>query len=269
MTSSGPGGHQPGPVPPLPAPPARSGAFDLRRLGVPDLGMPVAAVLYLVLACLPWASVDFFAGRFTVSGFRFSGLVTVTLVLLLAAAVWALLPAVTVVRLQFPRHVVTGGLAALAVLMTLITWLRSLDYGFAAPAFLGLLVTLAAVALAAVGLLPELRGTAGRPGSGAPGQPPAPAAGPAYGRPGWQPPQGVRPAGQPPVPAPPGNGLPAATPPVAAPPVYTPPPPTAPPAPQPAPPSGPAAPRPSDEEAGFWSRPRPGDPGAQSGPDAG
>jgi hypothetical protein len=283
MTSSGPdrppagqpGPSQPGPPQPGPPPAARPTAVDLRRLAPADLGLVVAAVLYLVLGCLPWASVDFFAGRFSVNGFRFSGLVTVSLVLLIAAAVWSLLPAVTEVRLQFPRHGVSGGLAALAVLMTLIAWLRSLDYGFAAAAFLGLLVTLAALGLALLGLLPEmyrvpsLRSRAGAAAQWA-GRPVAPSAGPAaeapgggpaYGHPGWQPPGSAAPWPAP-APVPPSAPEPPAAEQL---PVYTPPPPTAPPARPGPPPAPPVTPQPSAEEADFWRRP--GAAGAQPGPD--
>ena len=116
------------------------------------------ALLYLVLGLLPWASVTFdVLGRVSASGYRLSVLVPVAAVLLVAAAAWVLLPALRRLPVPFPRAAVTLGLAALAFLLTLVTWLRTTDYGFEAVPLLALLVTVLVGVSAARALLPQLR----------------------------------------------------------------------------------------------------------------
>ncbi len=133
------------------------GGFDLKKLKVADYVVAGSAVLYLLFALLPWFSGDFgFGYSYSVNGFE-SGLIIFSFVLLLAAAVWALLPALLDLRLGFPRSFVTVGLTGLAFLLTLIEWIQTFDAGFSIFALLTFLVSAAALAFAVLGLLPELR----------------------------------------------------------------------------------------------------------------
>jgi hypothetical protein len=154
-------------------PPAGSAA---RRPTRPGLGVAAGALLYVALGFLPWAAVTFdVLGRISASGYGLSALVPVAAVLLVAAALWALLPPVVPVPVALPRGAVTLGLAALAFLLTLVTWLRSTDYGFEPVPLVAVLVTVAVVVSAARTVLPELSAPdgAGRPGPPppAPGEP--------------------------------------------------------------------------------------------------
>ncbi|GAB3364876.1 hypothetical protein [Modestobacter lapidis] len=160
-------------------PRARKGSAT-RRPAVHDLVPAAGALLYVVLGLLPWAAVTLdVLGRISASGYGFSVLVPIGAVLLVAAGAWALLTAVVAVPVPFPRSGVTLGLAAPAFLLTLVTWLRSTDYGFEPVPLLALLVTVAVAVSAARALLPELRAAAGagRPDPVAhdpvPGDPPA------------------------------------------------------------------------------------------------
>ncbi|MCZ2823696.1 MULTISPECIES: hypothetical protein [unclassified Modestobacter] len=161
MTPSGPaqppaGPQQPGG--PLPGAPAAGPGFDRSRLGTADVLVAGGALLYVLVGFLPWASVDFdFVGRITASGYEYSGLVVLGALLLLAAGAWAVLPAVRQDRVGPLRAAPTVVLAALALLCTLIAWLRSADYGFQLPALLGVLLAAAVTVLAALSLLPGLR----------------------------------------------------------------------------------------------------------------
>jgi hypothetical protein len=149
-----------------PGRPAGAG-FDLTRLKVADYVVAAGAVAYLVLGLLTWVDLDdiYFSGDYDVSGFSFSGLVTSSFVLLLATAVWALLPAVTEVRLGFPRSWITVGLAALALLLTLIAWIQTFEWEFSLVGLLALLVTAAVTAFAFLRLLPEMRNEPALPGA--------------------------------------------------------------------------------------------------------
>ncbi|SFO95949.1 hypothetical protein SAMN05660464_1719 [Geodermatophilus dictyosporus] len=224
---------QPPPSGPGPGRPAGAGV-DLERLGVADLVVAGGALLYLVLALLPWvtySSDDFGIPGFDVpavsysfTGFDVSGLVPSSFVLLLLAAVWALLPAVVDLRLGFPRSWVTVGLAGLATLLTLVAWFQALELGFSLVGSLALLVAAAVTVFAVLRLLPELRdrptlpggpaaaaqwagrrapefGPSGHPGVGqstgsgrTPGQPWAQQP---YGQPGYGSPYAQQPYGQP------------------------------------------------------------------------
>lgn len=161
MTSSGPA--QPPAGPPQPGGPpagARTAGpgVDRSRLGTVDGLVAGGAVLYVVVGFLPWASVDFdFVGRVTASGYEYSGLVVLSALLLLAAGAWAVLTAVRPDRVGPLRTAPSVVLAALALLCTLIAWLRSADYGFQLPALLGVLLAAAVTVLAALSLLPGLR----------------------------------------------------------------------------------------------------------------
>ena len=161
-------GQQPayGQPPHGPAPRPAGAGFDLKRLRLGDVVVAAGALLYLVLAVLPWIDFDevYFSDDYDVNGFSFSALVTLGFVLLLAAAVWALLPAVTELRLGFPRSWVTVGLAGLALLFTLIAWVQTLGYEFSVVGLLALLVTAAVVAFAVLRLLSELRTRPAGPG---------------------------------------------------------------------------------------------------------
>jgi hypothetical protein len=186
------------------------------------------ALVYLILSFLPWADFgDFFGVDVpgdSISGWGFSTLVSFSFLLFLLAAVWAVLPAFTDLKLGFPRGWVTVGLAGLGLLLTLFAWISSLRYGFSIAPLLALLVAAAITLFAFLALLPELRnrralpgGLANAaqwanqqapqfgPGQQAPGGPP-----PSYGQPGtphYAPPPPPPPAGgRPPHGPPPGAG---------------------------------------------------------------
>lgn len=125
------------------------------RLG---LAVPVGALLYVVLAFLPWASVSFdVVGRISASGYGLSTLVPASAVLLVLAGAWVLLPVSASVRDGVTRTAVPLVLAATAVLLTLVTWLRTSDHGFEVVPLLALLVAVAVAAAATTSLLRELR----------------------------------------------------------------------------------------------------------------
>ncbi|MGY1784083.1 hypothetical protein [Geodermatophilus sp. SYSU D00698] len=239
-----PYGQQPPPGAPSlygQAPRPAGAGFDLGRLRTADYVVAAGALVYLVLALLPWAtfsSSDDFGFdvpgfdvpeiSYSFSGFEVSGLVAFSFVLLLLAGVWALLPAFVQLDLGFPRSWITVGLAGLAVLLTLVAWIQTFDAGFSVFALLGFLVTVAVAVFAFLRLLPEMRNRPALPGAfagaaqwanqqapdfgtgqgGAPGPPAAPgqygAPGP-YGRPAPYGGQPAQPWGQP---GQPGHGQP-------------------------------------------------------------
>jgi hypothetical protein len=128
----------------------------VRRWPRRDLAVAGGALLYVLLGFLPWASVTYdVLGRISASGYGFSFLVPVAAVLLAAAAAWTLASAFGAPPVGFPRSAVTLGLAALAVLLTLVTWLRSTDYGVEPVPLLALLLSVAVAASAARSLRPE------------------------------------------------------------------------------------------------------------------
>jgi hypothetical protein len=131
------------------------------------------ALVYLILAMLPWYRVDYGdafgvdvpGDTVSLSGFSYSGLVSLSFVLFLLAAVWTCLPAVTDLKLGFPRAWITVGLAALGLLLTLFAWIGSLgDSGFEIAPLLGLVVAAAITLFAFLRLLPELRNRPALPG---------------------------------------------------------------------------------------------------------
>ena len=181
-------------------PPAGRGAqvgFDRKRLDRGDLLVALCAAAFLLFAALPWFTFDFgFGLAESINGFDF-GLVTTAAVLLVAAAVWALLPAVADLGLPFLSGYVTVGLSGVAFLLTLVEWLSTFEGGFSLFALLTTLAAAAALGVAVLTLLRRLRtrpiaatgGGTSWPAQQQPGQP-------------WQPP-GQQPAyGQQPPPAP-------------------------------------------------------------------
>ena len=162
-----PYGQQPPYGQPYGQPRPAGAGFDLKRLKMADVAVAVGALAFLVLAILPWIDFDesYFSGDYNVNGFSFSGLVTFSFILLLAAAVWALLPAVTELRLGFPRSWITAGLAGLALLLTLIAWIQTFEWEFSLVGLLALLVTAAVTLFAVLRLLPELRNRPALPGA--------------------------------------------------------------------------------------------------------
>ena len=162
MTTNGPEQVPSAPEqPPAPAAPRR---VDPGRLRPADHAVAVGTLLYLVLLALPWFRTDgfdlgsgFAVPPVSVNGFD-SGTLTVAAVLLLAASVWALLPAVADVSLPFPRSAVTAGLAAPAFLLTLVEWLSTFDAGFTLVGLLAFLTSAAVLTVAVLRLLPDLLG---------------------------------------------------------------------------------------------------------------
>jgi hypothetical protein len=147
----------------------------LGRLALGDRLVAGGALLYVLLGVLPWASVTYdVLGRISASGYGFSFLVPVAAVLLVAAAAWTLAPALGAPPVGFPRSTVTLGLAALALLLTLVTWLRSTDYGVEPVPLLALLLTVAVAAAAARSLRAEWRAAPSSPAAeeAVPGGPP-------------------------------------------------------------------------------------------------
>ncbi|PZA18908.1 hypothetical protein, partial [Modestobacter versicolor] len=186
MTSSGPEQTPSGPAqPPLSAqgntPPAQGPAgpgapssgrsgFDLGRLRLADVAVPVGTLLYLVFMVIPWFSVEGFdlgsgysIPGVSVNGFD-SGTLTFAFVLLLLASAWALLPAFADVAVPFPRSFLTAGLAGLAFVLTLIEWLSTFDAGFTLMGLLTFLSSVAILVFAVLRLLPELRSSGTMPG---------------------------------------------------------------------------------------------------------
>ena len=236
MTSSQP------PQPPPPASPyAQVGgsgiSFDPKKLRMADYVVAAGTVLYLVAAILPWVDFgDYFGVDVpgdSLSGFRYSGLVSGAFVLFLLAAAWALLPAFTDLKLGFPRGWITVGLTALGFLLTLFAWISTLQYGFQIGPLLGLLVAAAITLFAVLALLPELRNRPALPGGLAnaaqwanqpapqfgqhgepgPGSVPPPVTG-TYGQPTAQGPYAPPPVPPaPPAPPAPGTGTPPPPPP--------------------------------------------------------
>jgi hypothetical protein len=148
-------------------------SFDPRSLRSTDYAVAGGTLLYLVTALLPWVDVAAYLGidlpgvDTTVSGFAFSGLIWLGFLLLLLAAGWAVLPAFADVPIGFPRGTVTVGLAALAFVLTLVAWTRSLGYGFEVWALIGLLTAAGITLLASLALLRELRAAPPGPPEGA------------------------------------------------------------------------------------------------------
>lgn len=214
-------------------------AVDFSKVGLFERLIAGSALLFTLFMVLPWygfdeeglgiedvdSSTNGFSDTVGFGGFTFDvGYATwpaiLAWLLLLAAAVWVLLPAFRDVRLPVPRALVTAGLTGLAFLLFLITWIDQLglndgpddDAGFSIVAFLALLTVLAATVLAVLRALPELRArkAAGgsapgghAPGVQQPGQPPQP-----YGQAPQQQPYQQQPPGQPGQP-----GTPPTTPP--------------------------------------------------------
>lgn len=207
---------------------------DFSRVRLFDRLIVGTALLFTLFMLLPWygfddegiegidASTNGFSDAVGFVGVTFEiGYATFPAVLawllLLAAAVWVLLPAFTTVRLPVPHSVVTTALTGLALLFFLITWIDSLaladgpddDAGFSIVAFLALLAVLGAVVLAVLSLLPDLRArkaaggagpAAGGQQFGQPQQPYGQSQQPPFGQPQQQPYGQQQPYRPPPVP---------------------------------------------------------------------
>ena len=149
--------------------PAGAGfSMDLKKLRMADYVIAAGTVLYLVLGVLPWVSLGSVFGfnipGADISGFSFSGMVSLAFVLFLLATAWALLPAFYSLQVGFPRSYVTVGLAALGLLFTLFAWIRSLSFEFKIVPLLALLTAVAITLFAVLTLLPELRNGPALPG---------------------------------------------------------------------------------------------------------
>lgn len=172
-------------------------AVDLSRVGLFDRLIAGTALLFTLFMLLPWygfddeglgdvdldASTNGFSDTVGFGAFTFDiGYATwpavLAWLLLLAAAVWVLLPAIRTVPVPVPRTFVTAGLTGLALLLFLITWIDQLgladgpddDAGFSVVAFLALLTVLAAAVLGGLQLLKELRARKAGGGAAAGGQ---------------------------------------------------------------------------------------------------
>jgi hypothetical protein len=121
------------------------------------------ALLYLILSFFPWYSFgdDFFG--FSLSGWE-AGRVKTAFFLFLLAAIWALLPAFTDLKIGFPRSWITVGLAALGFVLTFFAWLATFDVDFSFWALLGMLTATAIPVFAVLSLLPEMRNRPALPG---------------------------------------------------------------------------------------------------------
>ncbi len=187
------------------APEERGRRFDRSRLSRSDVAVAMGAVLYVVCLGAPWFRYDGYdlgfgyrSASYSVNGFV-SGLLTVAAVLVVAAALWALLPAFADVRVPFPRAAVTVALTALTFLLTVVEWLTTFDVGFTLAGLLAVLTSAAVVALAVLRVLPDLRVGPALPETPAAAPPDRPAGpevhpwperddAPRYGG-SWQPPQ--------------------------------------------------------------------------------
>jgi hypothetical protein len=136
---------------------------DLRRLSRADVLVTAGAVLFGVLAVVPWFRTEAFdlgfghrAAAVSARGLD-SGLVVTALVLLVLAGGWSLLPAVAEVPTPFPRELLTAGLAVLAFLLVMVEWLTTLDLGVSVAALLALLTVAAVLTVAVRALLPPAR----------------------------------------------------------------------------------------------------------------
>jgi hypothetical protein len=142
-------------------------SFDAKKLTMASYVIAGGTLVYFVLAFFHWYRVDFGFGYGSLgaSGWH-SGSVVTSFILLLLATAWVLLPAVTDLKLGFPRGFVTVGLTGLALILTLIAWIDTLGdpYSFSIWSLLGFLVALAIVAFAVLSLLPELRNRPSLPG---------------------------------------------------------------------------------------------------------
>ena len=169
MTSTAPEPAPVDPGSPPPEPPATGAGptgrrrVDRSRLSRADVLVAAGTLLYLVLLLVPWFRTEAFdlgfghrAAATSADGLD-SGLLVTALVLLVLAAGWSLLPAVTDVPTPFPRFLVTTVLAVLASLLTLVEWLTTLDLGVSVAALLALLTVAAVTAVAVRALVPQAR----------------------------------------------------------------------------------------------------------------
>jgi hypothetical protein len=169
-------GQNPYGPPPTPGPnpyaqPAGTGgpsvSFDPKRLTMAAYVIAGLTLLYLILSFFTWydfGNEDFFGVDLNVSGWT-DGQVKLAFFLFLLATVWALLPAVTDLKLGFPRSWVTVALAALGFVLTLFVWFDTFSFDFSIWALLGVLTAAAILVFAVLSLLPELRNRPALPGA--------------------------------------------------------------------------------------------------------
>lgn len=150
-----------------PSPAGTSGtsmSLDRSKLSTYDMALAATPVVFLIALLLPWVSIsaEGLPGLGESSNGFGSGLLTFAWILLIAAAVLAVLPAMgTNVKLPFPRGLVLLGLTGLAAILTLIALIdvlgagddlgvpdSGIDVSTGIGAWLGMLVALVAVALA-------------------------------------------------------------------------------------------------------------------------
>ncbi|NEK95983.1 hypothetical protein GCU67_17710 [Modestobacter muralis] len=167
-TAPDPAGVDPEPTrssPELSSPdvPARPPWVRSGRLHLADVLVAAGTVLFALLLLAPWFRTEArdlgFGHRVeaaTADGLD-SGLLVTALVLLVLASCWGLLPAVADVRPPFPRELVTAGLTALALLLTLLEWLTTLDIGLSVPGLLAVLTAAVVFAVAVRALVPQAR----------------------------------------------------------------------------------------------------------------
>lgn len=160
------GQPQPGYAPNPYAQPTGTGgslSFDPKKLTMASYVVAGGFLVYFLLLFFNWYQFDNGFIDVGASGWN-SGAATTAFILFLLAAVWALLPAFTDLKLGFPRGFVTVGLAGLGLLFTLIAWIDTLELDFSFWSLLGLLVAVAITGFAVLGLLPELKNRPGLPG---------------------------------------------------------------------------------------------------------
>ncbi|MFQ1001719.1 hypothetical protein [Modestobacter sp. SSW1-42] len=161
MTSTAP---EPAPVDTGPDDvPARRRRVSPGRVHLADVLVAAGTVLFGLLLAALWFRRDPFdlgsghrVEAATADGLD-SGLLVTALVLLVAASAWSLLPAVADAPTPFPRALVTTALTSLALLLTLVEWVTTLDIGVSVPGLLALLTAAAVAAVAVRQLVPQAR----------------------------------------------------------------------------------------------------------------
>lgn len=154
-----------------------SGSFDPKKVSLFEWLLGGLWLLFTLFMILPWfgfdaeedgidASINGFSDGIDIFGQTveagYSNFMPILAWLLfLAAAVWAIVSTFLKVKLPVPRHFITVALAALGMLLMLITWIQVLtldgDAPFSFVAFLAFLTAVAITAVAVLLFLPELK----------------------------------------------------------------------------------------------------------------